>query len=80
MTSIFAWKLLQTEDLFGNRIQYEYDRDNGPGWSPPMGSALSKTYSICRLLETPEQPEFLVEVTFEYEDRPDPFSDISVGL
>src|SRR6185369_3789835 len=28
-TKIFAWKLTRTEDTFGNRIEYEYERDSG---------------------------------------------------
>ena len=27
-TKIFAWKLTRTEDTFGNRIEYEYERNS----------------------------------------------------
>ena len=44
-TRIFAWRLTETRDPFGNRIRYEYERDptaNG------VGSDLFETHSIHR--------------------------------
>jgi len=77
--NIFAWKLLQTEDLFGNRIQYEYDRDMDQD-GPHRWDQLYLRRIQYADFGNPEQPEFFVEVTFEYEDRPDPFSEYRSGF
>lgn len=63
---IFAWKVSEMRDPFGNRIRYEYERD----------AAFAQTY-LRRIqyvdLDEPE-PGFLVTVDFIYAERPDPFS------
>ena len=78
---IFAWKLTETRDPFGNLIRYEYVRDQGGGpgephrWDQPLLQAIRYAdYS------DPARPEFLVHVELEYEDRPDPFSDYRAGF
>jgi virulence plasmid B protein len=71
---VFAWKITETRDPFGNHIRYEYLADQGdePGhqWNQPH---------IRRLdygdYGDPARPSYLVAVEFEYEQRPDPYSD-----
>ena len=76
----FSWKLTQTHDPFGNRIVYEYAaRDAGTGdghdWDQPLLTRIR--YADYG---DPAGSNFLVSVTFEYEDRPDPFSDHRAGF
>ncbi|HBY97886.1 MAG TPA: hypothetical protein DEP84_28760, partial [Chloroflexi bacterium] len=79
--AVFAWKLAQTRDPFGNQIQYQYGlRDvgqaDGHTWDQPL-------LSLIRYAEhgDPADPEFLVWVRFEYEPRPnDPISDYRAGF
>jgi len=81
---VFAWKLTRTEDPFGNRIEYLYeDRDRGGpadraqahDWDQPLLTAV-------RYVDHQENgaTKFLVTVSFEYEDRPDPFSEYRAGF
>lgn len=62
---IFAWKLSETRDPFGNRIHYEYERD-----------ASAQTYLRRIQYVDLDEPDtgFLVTVDFIYDERPDPFS------
>ncbi|MCQ3976647.1 MAG: hypothetical protein DPW09_24710 [Anaerolineae bacterium] len=56
-TKIFAWKLTRTEDPFGNRIEYNYERDTG-----------QQLYlSAIRYSDT-DTGQFLVSIEFSYED------------
>lgn len=76
---IFAWRITETADTFGNRIRYTYLRDRGdePGhsWDQPLiGRIEYADYG------DPSAPSFLVAVDFEYEPRPDPFSDYRSGF
>jgi RHS repeat-associated protein len=77
---ILAWRLTHTEDPFGNRIDFSYERDlvrvDGPHfWDQLYLSAI-------RYVDygDPADPEFLVSVKFVYEPRPDPFSDHRGGF
>jgi hypothetical protein len=76
---VFDWKLTLTKDPFGNRIEYLYEVDtgnNGPHrWNRPRLRQLR--YADYG---DPANPNFLVAVTFDYEDRPDPFSDYRAGF
>jgi RHS repeat-associated protein len=69
---VFAWELTATEDPFGNRIEYEYLRDDSDG--PQRFGQLY--LHRCRYVDVPEggRTRFLVTVTFMYAERPDPFS------
>ena len=80
----FAWKLTRTEDPFGNRIEYLYEdrdrggeeeRDRGHDWDQPLLTAV-------RYIDYQAQgvTKFLVTVSFEYEERPDPFSEYRAGF
>jgi RHS repeat-associated protein len=73
-TDIFAWRLTLTRDPFGNRIEYLYDFDEGSQvghqWKQPLLKRIRYGDYGNR-----DEPAFLVTLTFEYEMRPDPFSD-----
>ncbi len=79
--NIFAWKLTETRDPFGNLILYEYERDQGEEGE----GAWDQLYlSTIRYVDTdqsaPDGEGFLVAVNFLYEDRPDPFSNYRAGF
>jgi RHS repeat-associated protein len=76
---IFAWKLTQTQDPFGNRIEYEYERDTGHD-GPHHWDQLY--LSEIRYVDhgDPSSPQFLVKVQLIYEQRPDPFSEYRSGF
>ncbi|WP_152546748.1 SpvB/TcaC N-terminal domain-containing protein [Amycolatopsis orientalis] len=70
---VFGWRITRTQDALGNVIQYEYLRDQGrePGhqWDQPLIARISYADYGDRAA-----PSFLVQVDFDYEPRPDPFS------
>ena len=76
---IFAWKLTHTQDSFGNRIEYDYEhdlRDEGAHhWDQVYLTQI-------RYVDYTDQGEtkFLVSVTFQYQDRPDAFSEYRSGF
>lgn len=77
---VFSWKLTRTTDPFGNRIEYLYEHDathiDGPHhWDQSY-------LSHIRYVDygDPSNPQFLVTVSFLYEDRPDHFSDYRAGF
>src|SRR5262245_58603078 len=78
---IFAWKLTRTTDPFGNRIEYEYAPDQGRTdeheWDQPLLQRIRYADYTGQ-----GQTNFLVSVTFDYEDteRPDPFSEYRAGF
>ncbi len=76
---IFAWKLTETRDPFGNRIQYEYIRDSGEQDAHKWDQPLLKHIRYADYSDQ-GQTKFLVSVTFDYEDRPDPFSEYRAGF
>lgn len=82
----FAWKITLTKDPFGNRIEYLYenrdqsnqqDERQGHQWDHPLVTQIR--YADYRV-NNQSQTKFLVTVTFEYEDRLDPFSDYRAGF
>ena len=68
---IFAWKLSQTIDTFGNVIEYRYVKDDAQLYLSEIRYA---DYG------SPTAPNFLVSVRFNYEFRPDEFSDSRAGF
>src|SRR5262249_46327085 len=81
---IFAWKLTTTEDPFRNRIEYVYrpsktgplDESNGHNAVQPLLSQIR--YGD---FTTPDgKLGFLITITFQYDDRPDHFSDYRAGF
>src|SRR5215470_6647517 len=78
-TDVFEWRLTLTLDPFGNRIEYLYDTDTGKKdgheWNQPVLAQIR--YSDY---DDQSNPQFLVTVTFQYEDRVDAFSDYRAGF
>jgi RHS repeat-associated protein len=80
---IFSWALTLTLDPFQNRIEYLYERqrsglideDQGHHWDVPVLKMIRYGDHGDRT-----SPGFLVTVEFEYEERPDPFSDCRAGF
>ena len=78
---IFAWRLTETRDSFGNVIRYEYERDSTIEGGHHWDQLLLKR--ICYADYSDDRgKDFLVEVKFVYEkkERPDPFSDRRAGF
>ena len=75
---IFAWKLTETADPFGNIIRYEYERDAGDTSDHLWDQLYLKRIQYVDYKEAGAE-KFLVSVTFAYEQRPDPFSDHRAG-
>ena len=75
----FAWLVTESADAVGNRIRYTYSRDRGEqdghAWDQPVLERIE--YADYG---DPAAPSFLVSVEFEYESRPDPFSDYRAGF
>ena len=78
-TDIFEWRLTLTQDSFGNRIEYLYDIDAGKAdgheWKQPLLAEIRDGDFGDRAA-----PQFLITVTFQYEDRVDAFSDYRAGF
>lgn len=76
---IFSWSLTQTRDPFGNVIVYDYARDSGTAGPHQWDQLYLKQIHYADYGDR-TTPEFLVSVTFKYEDRPDPFSEYRSGF
>ncbi|MFN2166728.1 MAG: toxin TcdB middle/N-terminal domain-containing protein, partial [Anaerolineae bacterium] len=77
---VYAWKLSETRDPFGNRIAYEYQRDPGPEGPRQWNQLYLQRIRYVDYGDGSGAPRFLVSVTFDYEERPDPFSDHRAGF
>jgi RHS repeat-associated protein len=91
---ISAWLLSETEDAFGNRMLYDYDRDSDVAHlrspelpPPPEGDVRAHHWDqlyVRRIryvdYERHGTPQYLVTVTFFYALRPDPFSTYRTGF
>jgi RHS repeat-associated protein len=78
-SKVFTWRLTKTEDPFGNRIVYEYERDLGEDGFRRWDQLYLKRVRYADYSEQNET-KYLVSVTFEYEERPEPFSDYRAGF
>ena len=84
--NIFAWKLTQTIDTFGNKIIYEYGRDLGQAGPHNWDQLyLKRIRYIDYTDQSTSTTRYLVSVTFVYEGndlavRPDAFSDYRAGF
>ena len=76
---VFAWKLTLTQDPFGNRIEYEYERDSDEDGPRHWDQLYLKQIRYADFTDG-DETRFLVTVTFHYEDRPDPFSEYRSGF
>ena len=77
---IFAWSLTSTVDTFGNRIEYQYVRDEPPVDSLRRWDQLYLSEIRYADFGDPAAPRFLVSVRFVYDERPDQFSDHRPGF
>jgi RHS repeat-associated protein len=87
---VFAWKLKETRDPFGNRIVYEYERDKARegshDWDPQDGPHNWDQLYLKRICYVNyglagDQKKFLISVSFNYQERTgDPFSDYRAGF
>ena len=77
--NVFAWKLTRTSDPFGNRIEYDYERDSREE-AFHNGEQLYLQQIRYADYEDLGGSKFLVSVGFEYEERPDPFSEYRAGF
>ncbi|MDN3249777.1 MULTISPECIES: SpvB/TcaC N-terminal domain-containing protein [unclassified Streptomyces] len=77
---VFAWRITCTRDAFGNLIRYRYDArdagEEGPHtWDQPLLTGIDYVNH-----GDPTAERFLVHIRFEYEPRPDAFSDYRAGF
>jgi RHS repeat-associated protein len=79
-THVFAWKLTHTEDPFGNRIEYEYERDTGEEGPHHWDQLNLAKIRYVDYGDNHASRQFLVTVEFVYELRPDPHSDYRAGF
>lgn len=81
---VFAWSLTLTRDPFGNRIEYVYERETTGADDANNGHASDrprlKQIRYADYNDAAGQLRFLVSVNFQYEERPDPFSDYRAGF
>jgi RHS repeat-associated protein len=93
-SKVFGWRLTETRDPFGNRIVYDYVRDQAEARGRRWDQLYLRHVRYIDLVG-PDQEEFLVSVEFLYDDdadppgtspeffkqgRPDPFSDYRAGF
>jgi RHS repeat-associated protein len=76
---VFAWKLAETCDPFGNHIRYEYLRDTGSDPFHRWDQLLLHRIHYMDYKED-DRTRFLVSVELDYEERPDPCSDHRAGF
>ena len=78
---VFAWKLTRTEDPFGNRIEYEYERDSAEEGPHHWDQLYLAKIRYVDYDDDHAQLQFLVTVEFDYEQRrDDPFSEYRSGF
>jgi RHS repeat-associated protein len=77
---VFSWKLARTEDPFGNIIVYEYIRELDITTDRRWVQMYLSRVQYVELVETTAQKQFMVSVAFEYEQRPDVFSNYRSGF
>lgn len=76
---IQSWRLTRTEDSFGNRVDYTYERDLTASGERRWDQLYLSAIRYAQFRDGGRE-EFLVSVALEYEDRPDPVSDRRAGF
>lgn len=79
---IYAWNLTKTQDPFGNNIVFSYQRDEA-GRQKDKERSWDQIYlHQIHYVDYGDtaNPDYLIRVEFEYEDRPDPFSEYRSGF
>jgi hypothetical protein len=79
LSKVYCWKLSQTTDPFGNRIDYQYLRDHGTD-GPHSWDQLYLQQIQYVDYDVGNQTRFLVSVTFVYEERSDRHSNYRSGF
>ena len=80
-SQIFHWRLTETKDPFGNVIRYEYEREAGDSSDHLCDQLYLKRIRYVDYADPESGDErFLISVTLNYEDRPDPFSEFRSGF
>jgi Salmonella virulence plasmid 65kDa B protein len=80
-TKVFAWKLTRTEDAFGNRIEYEYERDTGAEGPHHWDQLYLAKIRYVDYVDAQAHLRFLITVEFVYEQRlDDPHSEYRSGF
>jgi len=79
-TKVFRWLLSETVDPLGNCIKYDYRRDAGETADHYWDQCYLERLRYVDYENDDGDTEFLVSVEFEYEDRPDPFSQHTAGF
>jgi RHS repeat-associated protein len=80
-SQIFNWKLTETQDPFGNTIRYDYERELGDTADHLWDQLYLRQIRYVDYTDSDTGDEqFLVSVTFNYEERPDPFSEYRPGF
>lgn len=77
---IFSWRLSETQDTFGNRIVYEYERDTGTTEQHHWDQLYLRHIAYGNYTDGNRNDQFLVRIAFHYEDRADPFSSQRAGF
>jgi hypothetical protein len=81
--SIFSWHLTKTEDPFGNVILYKYTRDlvvNIKGRSYDQIYLSGIKYAQYPVAGPPVTIDYLCQINFIYDERPDSFSGYKQGF
>lgn len=68
LRKIFAWHLSATEDPFGNRIEYSYQRDRGQGWE----QLYLKQIRYVDYADRNGTTQYLVTINFIYDNESAP--------
>lgn len=76
---IFAWKLYKTQDVFGNHVIYEYQRDLVTEGLREYDQLYLKTIKYSDYVYS-GNTKYLTSVVFNYSKRPDPFSEYMQGF
>jgi YD repeat-containing protein len=77
---VFSWHLTQTIDPFGNRIEYLYEREPTQEEGPHRWDQIYLKTIRYGDYGPAGAPQFLVNIDFIYESRPDPFSTYKAGF
>src|SRR5215472_13937808 len=78
---VFHWNLTETQDPFGNAIRYDYERDMGDTEDHLWDQVYLKRIRYVDYTDPQAGDErFLISATFNYEERPDPFSEYRPGF
>ena len=77
---VLSWQLTRTTDLFGNHVAYDYQRDTGVDGAHHWDQLYPQRIRYVDHGPVGADPRYLVSVRFEYEERPDPFSDRRAGF